>query len=306
MWNRLSIGTKPDVSALLRADQIITYKNDTRWYVVDLLRKAKGMPQGEPAMGDRLVMLRNSDLGVNGEQVEVSCAIRSRMPASEKWSEFDYFTVGFSDGRSTDVPASMFEDRAGEAEGLRLSYKTGMTALTFADAITCHKAQGSEWDSVLVVDEGYMSAQSPGWHYTAITRAREYAGIVSVDHLPTAWTRHEAAVFRDEWWESIWDSDLSHTVKVTALAIVEAVEDEDTIRVRADTEHIGGLIDRSVSTVNTHMTKLRKAGCLKGKGSLTMLHFSGGLKPPSTLKQLHALMARQALADEPETRAHVS
>lgn len=40
-------------------------------------------------------------------------------------------------------------------------------------AITCHKSQGSEWDSVLVYDEPMPSHiwSMPRWRYTAITRA---------------------------------------------------------------------------------------------------------------------------------------
>lgn len=48
-----------------------------------------------------------------------------------------------------------------------------MIVADYAYAITCHKSQGSEWDSVLVVDE-WMPPQCwdmKRWRYTAITRA---------------------------------------------------------------------------------------------------------------------------------------
>lgn len=302
MWELLGVGSRPDISVLLRADQVIAYQNQTRWHIVHLIRKAKGMPDGEPAKGDHLVMLRNTDFGVNGEQVEVAWSVRATMPASEQYEEFDYFTVGFSDGRSVDVPACMFEGVTGEAHGNWLTYKTGMIPLTFADAITCHKAQGSEWDSVLVVDEGWISQQSQGWHYTAITRARQYVGIVNAEHLPSAWTIHEARAIRDEWRELIDqmqgpNSILTAPVRQTALAVIDAIQDGDSIRVNISPEEIGDRIGKAASTVKTHMTKLRKAGYLSGKGSLTMLHFPGGLRKPGLVRQLYGLMARQALAD---------
>ena len=44
----------------------------------------------------------------------------------------------------------------------------------FAYAITVHKAQGSEWPSVAIVDESSVfRAHSRNWLYTAITRAED-------------------------------------------------------------------------------------------------------------------------------------
>ena len=46
-------------------------------------------------------------------------------------------------------------------------------------ALTCHKAQGSQWDSVMLVDESSVFKQnSHRWLYTAITRAAEHLTIV--------------------------------------------------------------------------------------------------------------------------------
>lgn len=43
----------------------------------------------------------------------------------------------------------------------------------FAYAVTCHKAQGSEYDFVIVVDESGCFEDSRRWLYTAITRAKK-------------------------------------------------------------------------------------------------------------------------------------
>ena len=44
----------------------------------------------------------------------------------------------------------------------------------FAYAVTCHKAQGSEFDFVVVFDESWaFGVERSRWLYTAITRARE-------------------------------------------------------------------------------------------------------------------------------------
>ena len=49
--------------------------------------------------------------------------------------------------------------------------------IKFAYAVTCHKAQGGQWDAVFI-DQGYLSQDMLNdeywrWLYTAITRARE-------------------------------------------------------------------------------------------------------------------------------------
>ena len=48
-------------------------------------------------------------------------------------------------------------------------------------AITCHKAQGSEWDKVLVIEENFPFAKvdHARWLYTAATRAAEKLVIVT-------------------------------------------------------------------------------------------------------------------------------
>jgi exodeoxyribonuclease-5 len=49
----------------------------------------------------------------------------------------------------------------------------------FAYAVTCHKAQGSEFDFVIVFDESWAFGEERArWLYTAITRAKEKLLIV--------------------------------------------------------------------------------------------------------------------------------
>ena len=43
----------------------------------------------------------------------------------------------------------------------------------FAYAVTCHKAQGSEYDFVVVIDESRLFDDGKEWLYTAITRAKK-------------------------------------------------------------------------------------------------------------------------------------
>jgi exodeoxyribonuclease-5 len=50
---------------------------------------------------------------------------------------------------------------------------------TYGWALTCHKSQGSQWDSVLVFDESRAFRDDASkWLYTAVTRAAEKVTVV--------------------------------------------------------------------------------------------------------------------------------
>ena len=53
-------------------------------------------------------------------------------------------------------------------------------SFTYGYAITCHKAQGSEWDNVLVIEEGFPfdKEEHKKWLYTAATRAAKKLVII--------------------------------------------------------------------------------------------------------------------------------
>jgi exodeoxyribonuclease-5 len=50
---------------------------------------------------------------------------------------------------------------------------------TFGWAITCHKAQGSQWDAPIIFDESRCFREhARNWLYTAITRAADRVVVV--------------------------------------------------------------------------------------------------------------------------------
>ena len=96
---------------------------------------------------------------------------------------------------------SGFEGFEGEKAAKREGRGT-VAAVTFAQAITCHKSQGSQWDNVLVVDESHIFARAEAaeaqragrppaeagaaghvagqrWLYTAITRAAQRVVVIA-------------------------------------------------------------------------------------------------------------------------------
>jgi len=178
------------VSAMLAADQVICWRNETRWKINRVLRKKLGRPEGRPVEGDRVMCLTNNrDIGIlNGQQFDVhevkpaydgdawalmvrECGEPETAPVRE--------ILAWADG---------FRDWNGE-QGLKVrrAFRGKVGAFTFANAITAHKAQGSEWESVYIIDETpamrAMEARKQGaaaadllarrWAYTATTRARE-------------------------------------------------------------------------------------------------------------------------------------
>jgi exodeoxyribonuclease V len=60
-----------------------------------------------------------------------------------------------------------------------------LTEIDFGYAVTCHKAQGSEWPKVMVIDDGYAlrshrdEEMRRRWLYTAVTRASDKLTIVT-------------------------------------------------------------------------------------------------------------------------------
>lgn len=171
---------QPTMADLHAAGQILVWKNATRWSVVRTLRGALGRTAGVPMVGDRVMCIANNrGLGVfNGQQFWVTSVADGRFGAYE---------LGLIDDEprayTLRVMADGFVDQKGEEEARRAGSRGTLAAMTFANAITVHKAQGSEWDSVIVIDEsaglewvtnkhgedGALARRT--WLYTAITRA---------------------------------------------------------------------------------------------------------------------------------------
>ena len=152
-------GGRYEIGLLGRFDQIIVYRNRTRWDIIRGLRQALGRPDGRPVPGDRVMVLRNDpDLEVvNGQQATVAQA--------------DSVEGGWL--LQTTCGKAWLVDERGflgheQQEAVKADRGSDLIAATFAQAVTCHAAQGSEWPAVAVIDE----SPSREWLYTAVTRAQ--------------------------------------------------------------------------------------------------------------------------------------
>lgn len=290
MWQLLGAGDiAPD--DLLGVDQVIVGSNAVRQALNTKIRQLIGHPEKEPVQGDRLVLLQNCDLGVNGEQFIVESVERETMDEVPKQHPaFAYFRTRLTNGSEVNIPVCGLE--GDEAQARRLFYKSNTVPMTYAYAITCHKAQGSEWDSVLIVDEP-GAYRMEGWHYTAITRARRSAKVVEVKNLPSEWTLPESWAIQDAWARAIGDAPLG-AVRMTCRALLAELEAAEGVYVTPTV--LAGTVartGRAESTVRNHMTELRKLGYLVGTGSMTRLVIPGqGRTLPSEFWQLHSIFRR--------------
>lgn len=165
-----------------RDAMVIVGTNKNRWKQTSRMRKAGGFRDTLPQKGEPLLICRNSrdyPSLVNGTPVfsgkdhGMSVDGQSRFLAKI----FD------EDGKMFEMYAyqGMFEEHTGRVKNFSTcskdqAFRSRMLdhQLDFGWAITCHKAQGSQHDEVIVHDDsGSFREDADKWAYTAITRAAE-------------------------------------------------------------------------------------------------------------------------------------
>ena len=187
-------------------DQIITATNSMRSRINGQVRGLLGRG-AEPEEGDKIICLRNywedinacGDPLVNGTVGTLTNSFRQqvnlphRIAYNSGVKSFDVIIGDFIANDSiypcVDIDRQML--LTGEkCCDWRLSYQLGRMRRYVGDivpkefaygyAITCHKAQGSEWDKILVFEENFpfQKEEHSRWLYTAITRASEKVVII--------------------------------------------------------------------------------------------------------------------------------
>jgi exodeoxyribonuclease-5 len=158
---------------MLGYDQIICGTHRMRNGINREMRRLLGLDGDVPAAGEKIVCLRNSKpQGLyNGVTYEV-------IAAEPDGSGFCDMTVKGDDGRLIGVVAPIAAFGLPDNSGRDYP----KNPFDFGYAITCHKAQGSQWKGVFVIDQSYYwrrDGQQSQWLYTAITRAadRVFVGI---------------------------------------------------------------------------------------------------------------------------------
>jgi hypothetical protein len=178
---------------LLWADQIITATNNMRSSINDQIRSIFGRG-AYPEDGDKVICCRNvwdtmdQNFGnslVNGTigYLKNSCKSKLIYPKSLKLPDVNTIAADLVTNEGECFSHLQMDEQALKSNQKTLtpqqefiaSKKFGLVPLEFnyGYAITCHRAQGSQWDKVLVVEESFPFSREEHarWLYTAITRA---------------------------------------------------------------------------------------------------------------------------------------
>ncbi len=189
----------------LKADQIICGRNKTRNSLNEEIRRYKGIPKEQrlPTEGEKLICTLN-DWEKPLDKEERFHLVNGIIGKAEE------ITPSFDDLASMEFTADFMEESVkvpfdtGIFEKGEYSHLYGERAITLSDgtvvhesnfellrklravkeepicrfefayAVTCHKAQGSEFDFVIVFDESWaFNEEKDRWLYTAITRAKD-------------------------------------------------------------------------------------------------------------------------------------
>lgn len=184
------------------ADQIIVAKNITRRDVNTGMRKMLfGVEDNTPVEGDKIICLRNDwetvtevgDVLVNGTIGTLSNIkfnhnhpfLKPQMIANflpDDYTDLDVQTsphdLYFRDLNIDYKLLTTGEPTVTEKNFKRFHKQFRPLTFDYGYCITCHKAQGSEYDKVLVLEEFLRGNDHDRWLYTAATRAKEKLVIV--------------------------------------------------------------------------------------------------------------------------------
>jgi exodeoxyribonuclease V len=167
-----------DQDLVLDADQVLVGTNRTRKRYNQRLRQLKGFEAAYPQAGDKLVCLRNDPAKglLNGSLWKVMTSSRETVKPGINLlvsPEEDDPDRGIA---KIKLLKAAFDDPDADVPWQQ---KKRFDDFDYGYALTVHKAQGSQWDKVVLFDESFAFKDTrQRWLYTAITRAAESLTIV--------------------------------------------------------------------------------------------------------------------------------
>lgn len=183
------------------ADEIICGTNNTRRDINEYMRKSQGRDL-QPEIGDKIICGRNcwgvlsfkeKNPLINGtigiikdmsiiynEYFSGSQLIQVPILSTDIESSNDIFLMAGIDYQCLTTGKKYLSPE--EEYKLRKDKRNGELPIEFdyGYAITCHRAQGSQWDKVLVIEENFpfKTIEHARWLYTACTRATKRLTLV--------------------------------------------------------------------------------------------------------------------------------
>lgn len=165
-----------DAAAVMSADQVLVGLNKTRRLYNTRLRELNGYRDPMPAAGEKLVCLRNDKTKglLNGG----TWSIQALRGIRNDFIRMDVLPDDDARRRSVEVAVhkAFFE---GTEEEVPFVLRKESDEFTYGYALTVHKAQGSQWDDLVLFDESFAFREHRSrWLYTALTRAAEKITVV--------------------------------------------------------------------------------------------------------------------------------
>lgn len=163
---------------VMAADQVLVGMNRTRRGANAKMRVLLGRASHLPEQGDRLVCLRNDKEKqlLNGGLWEVSTAASPNSRKIVKLQATSQDDPAITWPVKLEIPEQFF---LGTEDSLNHWARRESDEFDYGYALTTHKAQGSQWANVLVMDESNVFKEDARkWIYTAITRAAERVTVV--------------------------------------------------------------------------------------------------------------------------------
>jgi exodeoxyribonuclease-5 len=154
------------MQTLEKRGQVLCGRNATRVLINTRARQCLGYASPYPQPGDKLVCLQNNkDEGLlNGSLWFVRQVLGAGSPETCK--------VELQEDGGDRIHVT--EMHLGKLNGGEATYfqTKGYSLFDYGYCLTVHKAQGSQWDDVLLVNEsGAFKQEASRWLYTGVTRA---------------------------------------------------------------------------------------------------------------------------------------
>lgn len=144
---------------IIKAEVILCHTNATRYAANLHARNVRGLIQPNPQTGEPVMCLKNAQQ-FNIFNGAVYTLMRPFLEGDcDIWIDVD--------GLETKIPWVIFNDIRSAVP----DHVEPLTSFDFGYAMTVHKAQGSEWDNVVLIDEYFRRLERESWLYTGLTRA---------------------------------------------------------------------------------------------------------------------------------------
>lgn len=166
------ISDKLEPEHVMTHDIILTGLRKTKKACDDRCRSLLGFPNKLPMEGDRLMCVKNNhQLGILNGQMWTSCSDAVSMGSG-------LVSLYIKDENGIEMSVCANEKLFHGQPLQRWEHEEDVEEFEYANAITVHKAQGSQWDRVLLFDQkdkfpNWTPRDQRRWLYTGITRAAE-------------------------------------------------------------------------------------------------------------------------------------